>query len=335
MRNHWPVVMLFVFALTRTAVGQETAVPPLPEGDSGIAAKYPGDVGIERDPAVVFYDGLEGFEDDTVVASPKPQKGNKWDYVIHTVRITREPEAVHSGKNALEVRHEEPMSYGVDKHFAPGLDTVYVRYYLKYHKEFPGCHHNGVVSWALAPGQIKSSGAPNSATGVRPNGHNHFVTALDATAPWMGFAPGPNRAPGTLTIYCYHMDQGSRRWGDLFFPSGAVVPSENTAILGKAFVKRPDCIPELGRWYCYELMLKANAPGERNGRVAFWVDGRLAGDFTNLRFRDVETLKVNILTVGSYSSSKHPNTVMWYDDIVVGTSYIGPMVREKAALAKP
>lgn len=77
MRNHWPVVMLFVFALTRTAVGQETAVPPLPEGDSGIAAEYPGDVGIERDPAVVFYDGFEGFEDDTGGGKPQTTEGEQ------------------------------------------------------------------------------------------------------------------------------------------------------------------------------------------------------------------------------------------------------------------
>jgi hypothetical protein len=82
-------------------------------------------------------------------------------------------------------------------------------------------------------------------------------------------------------------------------------------------------------------MLKANTPGERDGRVAFWVDGKLAGDFQNLRFRDVETLKVNILTIGSFSSSRHPTTVMWYDDVVAATSYIGPMVREKKVTATP
>ena len=120
----------------------------------------------------------------------------------------------------------------------------------------------------------------------------------------------------------------------LLFVRGGV-PSENTELLEKAFVKRPDFNPELGRWYCYELMLKANTPGERDGRVAFWVDGRLAGDFQNLRFRDVETLKINILTIGSYSSSKHPNTVMWYDDVVVGTSYIGPMVNVKNDAPRP
>ena len=151
--------LVFLVAIEAGAEAAAPTLTPLPEGDNGIAAKYPGDAGIERDPAVIFYDGFEGFQDDTVVASPEPQKGNKWDSVIHTVRITREPETIHSGKKAMEVRHEEPMAYGVDKYFAPGLDTVHVRYYMKYHKEFPGCHHNGVVLWALAPGQIKSSGA--------------------------------------------------------------------------------------------------------------------------------------------------------------------------------
>jgi len=39
------------------------AVPRLPEGDSGIAANFPGDAGIENHPAVVF---VEDFEQTTL-----------------------------------------------------------------------------------------------------------------------------------------------------------------------------------------------------------------------------------------------------------------------------
>jgi hypothetical protein len=72
-------------------------------------------------------------------------------------------------------------------------------------------------------------------------------------------------------------------------------------------------------------MLKANTPGKRDGRIAFWVDGKLAGDFPGLRFREVEELKPNHVFLLSYSSELQPNQTHWYDDVVAATSYIGPM----------
>src|SRR5512141_1210258 len=39
-------------------------IPPIPEGSTGIAARYPGDVGIEKDPDVVFVESFEGSVDE-------------------------------------------------------------------------------------------------------------------------------------------------------------------------------------------------------------------------------------------------------------------------------
>jgi len=293
----------------------------LPEGN-GIAAKYPGDLGIEGDPAVVFADGFEDIEDDTITTGPEEQKGKKWDVAWHTVGITRELENVHSGRRAVEVAHVQPMSHGVSKDFEEGFDTLYVRYYMKYHKEFPGCHHTGMHVWAGAPGVVLRSGTASSATGVRPDGENHFVVGIDASRPRRRSATAP---PGQMNIYCYHMDQ-ARRWGDLFFPSGRVLPAENEGLFGEGFVARPDLVADRNRWYCYEFMVRANTPGERDGRVAFWVDGKLAGDFPNLRLRSVASLKVNHVVLSSYSSRTDANKTLWYDDVVVATSYIGPQL---------
>jgi hypothetical protein len=54
------------------------------------------------------------------------------------------------------------------------------------------------------------------------------------------------------------------------------------------------------------------------------VDGKLAGDFPNLRFRSVPDLKIGHVVLGTYSSRREDNKTLWYDDVVVGTSYIGP-----------
>ncbi len=291
-------------------------LPELPEGD-GIAAKYPGDRGIEEDPRVVFADGFEEIEGTRMAAVGQEQKGNRWDSSAGTVTIVQEPEKVHTGSKAVQMTYEVPSSHNAVKQFKDGFDTLHVRYYMKYHPEFPGCHHTGMCILAGAPGVTLAMG---SATGVVPDGRSHYVALLDTLPPRRRSTTPP---PGNIDVYCYHMDQ-ARKWGDLLFPTGEVMPSENSWLFAENFVPRPNVNAERGRWYCYELMVQANTPGKRDGRVAFWVDGKLAGDFPNLRFRTDEALKPNHVIIVGHSSRVQPNQTLWYDDVVAATSYIGP-----------
>jgi hypothetical protein len=62
----------------------------------------------------------------------------------------------------------------------------------------------------------------------------------------------------------------------------------------------------------------------------------LCGDFPNLRFRDVPTLKLSHIAIcmaTSPSKNDKPCT-MWYDDVVVATIYIGPMFSGKVRQTK-
>lgn len=68
--------------------------------------------------------------------------------------------------------------------------------------------------------------------------------------------------------------------------------------------------------------------GRRDGRVAFWIDGRLA-DSPNLRFRTVEALRINRAGVGLYESRNNGPHRVWIDDVVVATAYIGPMTADR------
>jgi hypothetical protein len=76
-------------------------------------------------------------------------------------------------------------------------------------------------------------------------------------------------------------------------------------------------------------MLRANTPGEPDGRIACWIDGRLAADFPHLRLRDTPELKINHAALDLHvgSNPKRENR-KWYDDVVIATSYVGPMAPE-------
>jgi hypothetical protein len=314
-------ILLFVIQIawwTGAARGGDalpSTLPPLPEGNQGIAAKYPGDRGIEADPAVLFHDDFES-------ADPLREWDNSFQKA--DIRFAGEPENVHGGKRALEFtvpRQQAELSDGVVKDLNSGQDLVFLRYYTKFEKGFDqvGSSHNGGILSAQAPG------VPYSTPGVRANGYNKFIVSLEN---WRGDVA--TTSPGELNVYCYHPEQRSE-YGDHFFPSGKVLPyTARPGNFGAHFVVRPDIIPELGRWYCFELMVKANTAGQRDGRIACWMDGKLAADFPNLRLRDVDTLKINSASLCLHIRS---NTVCenkkWYDDVVIATAYIGPVAEAK------
>jgi hypothetical protein len=54
-------------------------------------------------------------------------------------------------------------------------------------------------------------------------------------------------------------------------------PTAATPLLRPALRPAAGPRPDRDRWICYEFMVKANTPGQRDGRLAFWIDGRLRG----------------------------------------------------------
>jgi hypothetical protein len=135
-----------------------------------------------------------------------------------------------------------------------------------------------------------------------------------------------------MNMYCYHMDQRSQ-YGDHFFSNGGVWPllfPPPPKPFGDSFVSRPIYVPERERWISCELMVKLNTPGKRDGRIAYWFDGRLSADYPNLRFRAIPELKINDVSFGVYTTnSAGAVCTMWYDDVVAATSYIGPVLKRK------
>lgn len=83
----------------------------LPEGNTGIAARYPGDEGIGGDAAVLFADDFEGHSTVSGMQST-------WEVLVNSANLSlvRDAGKVHDGDQALQLRVEQrdsPMSTGV------------------------------------------------------------------------------------------------------------------------------------------------------------------------------------------------------------------------------
>jgi hypothetical protein len=275
------------------ARGQETP-GGLPAGP-GLAAKYPGDEGLERDPAVVF---AENFESGDL---------KKWDDLDGNkppqVRLVTEPEQVHHGRYAAQLEAPPGKGAGADltKLFMPGHDTVFARWYSRFAPDFDQGHlmHSVHLAGLRDRWQLGRSGE-------KPDGTDFFCTGLE---PWRNWGRHP--APGALGFYTYFVDMQRD-------PSGPYY--------GNPF--RPDDPPvliERGRWYGLEMMIKVNRPDRADGEQAFWVDGQLQGHYTGLRWRTTENLKVNCLWMLLYIHDNPQVNRVWFDDVVVSTAYVGPL----------
>ncbi len=85
--------------------------------------------------------------------------------------------------------------------------------------------------------------------------------------------------------------------------------------------------PPPGAWNFYSYWWKMKRSGD--GRQAFWIDGRKVGDFGGIEWRKTAELTLNAFWLMSYVTDRwtdHKTNRVWFDDVVVATEYIGPIV---------
>lgn len=307
-------ICLLIFSLF-PSLAPAQAPPALPTGNSGIASRFVNDVNIKSDPHVIFADDFESYTNTN-------QLWNNWTnvYQMQYVRLATETPNVFSGRQSIEFKvpgHTTEIGDALEKILSTTQDVLFVRAYTKFVAGFDvsGSEHNGIAIQAKY-----------CCPGVPANGTNKFYVDVENSRD----LASPN--PGITNAYIYHPEQRDV-WGDHFYPDGTVMPiSSQPGNFGPYFVPRPNFVPQLNRWYSYELMVKANTPGQRDGRIAIWIDGNLIADFVNLRLRDVNTLKIDQVGLNLYIKNNPGGDLLkWYDNVVMATSYIGPM----ATIAPP
>ncbi len=320
-------------------------IEKLPEG-AGLAAKYPGDVGIADDAAVVLVENFEAESFDDV--------NKRWESVSHPeiMSLSDDKPAASGGKRSLLVTHVGGGGDGghLYRRLMPGYDKLHVRFYVRFDRDCFPIHHFFHVGGYRPPTPYPQGGA-----GEPPRGDERFSVGVE-----------PFGRSWTWDYYTYWMEmRGSPPRGQTW---------------GNSFIRNPDLKVERDRWICAELMIKLNDVGKSNGEMAMWIDGKLVshlgpgfpsgkwifdkflrgeggqsvrwndekGDrenfevprggkpFEGFRWRRDERLKINFLWVLDYITDAPRGHVskVWFDDIVVAKEYIGPLAEPEKPDAK-
>ncbi len=297
----------------------------LGEGD-GIASQYPRDRNIQEHPSVIF---ASGFENNF----------QGWTYVDEEATIIREDDSLsQSGNKFLQITATKGENVGGKLIYEfpenKEKDEAFFRFYVKFDEDTIMPHHMNKIR-ALKPDPYY----PNA--GQRPEGNEAF---------WTGIEPS---SQGKWHFYTYWHKM--RSWQT---PGGESDPERGSnPYYGNVFEPPGQEPIKRDEWICVEAYIKANTPGKSDGAMAFWIDGEKRGEwrpghpegtwlrgtfytsgpyntdpkpFEGFNFRADSTVKINSVLLEWYLSHEHAQdspsdqNIVYFDDIVVATEYIGP-----------
>ncbi len=333
-----PVTILFILALCSTFIGSsmQTRAADLSAAKqprAGLAAKYPGDIGIVRDSHVIF---AEDFEEETIdqIARRWGEMSNKDGKVI---ALSEDVPPGSRGKRSLQMSATLGQNTGGHLYtkFPRGVDKAFARFYVKFPVDASYIHH-----FVTLGGYNPPTAWPQGGAGERPRGDERFTAGIE---PYGNYGKYPS--PGAWNFYTYWSEmKGSadgKFWGNsLTPPQPALVPRD--------------------RWQCVEVMLQCNsAPDKSDGELALWLDGKPVmhigpgsrrtnwtgmgfsllekngTPFEGFKWRTNDQLKINFFWLLYYVTENaarqnhvtnlNPVNRVWFDDIVVSTEYVGPL----------
>lgn len=304
----------------------------------GISDDFPGDVGIEKHPSVLF---VEDFEQDSL-----EQLGKRWETFQNSeiTSLSLETPPTSTGKQSLLMSQvaEKGNGAALYRRLDDGYERVFTRMYVKFADDCEPVHHFGTC----VGGNHPSTPWPMVKAGQPPKGDRSF---------WIGIEPFGKR--WTWDYYAYWCDmRGSPPRGQTW---------------GNKFIQDSTLKVRKGRWTCIEVMVDVNQIGDTDGELALWIDGQLVshlgkgfplgtwtfdkfnpgqegegvrwnqtegkrenyrtapgGDpFEGFRFRTDKHLNVNFVWLYLYLTTGTPGHTnrVWFDDVVVAKEYIGPI----------
>ncbi|MBK7401050.1 MAG: hypothetical protein IPJ34_33555 [Myxococcales bacterium] len=217
------------------------APPPL------LSAKYPGDLGIDKDPAVLW---VEDFEEGSVAAVRGRYEDSK---NAAGMALVADVPAKSLGKASMRFTAGGGGPSATDLYKKlPNQTELFVRYYVKYQKGIQW-HHTGLWIGGYDP----PTSWPNPQAGLRPNGDDRFAIAFEPVG-------ATGAADPRLDFYAYWMTMHS--WKD--------VPTGSDAYYGNTVVHRASLRAKDDAWSCVEMHVKVNPdPASKAGaQLGLWVD---------------------------------------------------------------
>lgn len=204
---------------------------------------------------------------------------------------------------ALRIKVGQGEHYGVsiEYRFKERLgrepEEIYFRYYLRLADDWNPAEGGKLPGIAGTYGRAGSGGR-------RVNGRDGWSAR--------GLFLGQKNGRTPIGFYCYHADMRGQ------YGSNWVWDKDRLGYL------------ESNRWYCMEQYARMNAPGQNDGIPRGWVDGRPAFEKTDVRMRDVETLKIetvwlNVYLGGSWTARSDHH--LYIDEVVIARKYIGPELK--------
>ena len=178
-----------------------------------------------------------------------------------------------------------------------GYDHVYARLYFKLHSNFT-CAPNCPKVMVLSGNRTDNPWSASGQAGICPNGTDYFYAGV-ATS---------QVGPRNFILYDYYPDMRCTQ------PVG-----QN---YGEYIYFSPVAQAPLATWTCLETEVLLNTPGAHNGLHRAWLNGVLAVEKLNMRWRDSTILNLNSFQL-SFSGNPGADTRMWIDNVVVSTQRIG------------
>lgn len=317
----WPLL----FVLARALLAGEEALPEAwrdglqPGVNTGLAARVPNDAALKSDPNVFL---VEDFESGKVAIPYK--EGNKWTDLLKVADT-----GAFQGKFCGYKTWNQGEQGGACRFWLPKEAHQGPRpaYFLRAYRKFDKAWHPGDVKKAaglkgmgLCCLKAKFDGRGGVEAGGVCDGTNWY-TVEDQFVGWAG-----NGAAAQDGYYWF---------GHMY--SYMPFPKEAVAQPGKIKVNDPpttrfSCYADpylyiqYEKWYCYELALYLNTPGQRDGEARYWIDGVLQARATQMCFRTVAEALPEVMCVSLYRTKTdfpQPMT-LWMDNLVVARRYIGP-----------
>ena len=206
--------------------------------------------------------------------------------------------ATHRGK-ALRIRVDKGGHYGASLSFqflkrtGKEPEEVFFRYYLRFSDDWK----------PVRGGKLPGIGG----TYGRAGWGGRKVNGTDGWSA-RGLFEGLKEGRTPIGFYCYHADMKGKYGDNWEWDHDGFSGLENN------------------RWYCVEQQARLNTPAKNDGILRGWIDGTLVFEKTDVRMRDVSTLKIETIWLNLYyggSWTAPDDFHVYIDDVAISDRRIG------------